>query len=123
LLTDPDDRHEGVRFLIHDRGAKFAHTFDELLASAGIRVVHTPYQTPTANAVVERFIGSARRECLDRLLIVGQRRLLHVLIVYVTHYNRRRGRSLSADRDPWFRLSRRRGDGLGMGPTTLVQIQ
>jgi hypothetical protein len=39
---------------------------------------------------MERFIGSARRECLDRLLIVGERHLLHVLKVYVTHYNAHR---------------------------------
>jgi len=90
LLMDLDDRHECVRFLVHDRDAKFARAFDELLGSAGIKAVHTPYQTPTANAVVERFIGSARRECLDRLLVVGQRRLLHVLSVYVSHYNAHR---------------------------------
>lgn len=90
LLMDLDDRHERVRFLIHDRDAKFPRAFDELLGSAGIKGVHTPYQTPTANAVVERFIGSARRECLDRLLIVGQRHLLHVLRVYVSHYNAHR---------------------------------
>lgn len=90
LLMDLDDRHECVRFLLHDRDARFARAFDELLRSAGIKAVHTPYQTPTANAVVERFIGSARRECLDRLLIVGQRHLLHVLSVYVSHYNAHR---------------------------------
>ena len=90
LLMDLDDRQEGVRFLIHDRDAKFARAFDGLLGSAGIGAVLTPYQTPTANAVVERFIGSARRECLDRLLIVGRRHLLHVLNVYVTHYNAHR---------------------------------
>lgn len=90
LLMELDDRHERVHFLIHDRDAKFARAFDELLGSAGIRAVHTPYQTPTANAVLERFIGSARRECLDRLLIVGQHHLLHVLSVYVSHYNAHR---------------------------------
>ena len=41
--------------------------------------------------VVEHFIGSVRRECLDHLLIVGQRHLVHVLVdVYVTHYNAHR---------------------------------
>jgi len=55
---------------IHDRDAKFARSFDWLSKSVGIGVVLTPYQTPTANVVVERFIGSVRRECLDRLLVV-----------------------------------------------------
>ena len=48
---DRDDRHERVRFLIHDRDAKFPRAFDELLGSAGSKGVHTPYQTPTANAI------------------------------------------------------------------------
>ena len=36
---------------------------------------------------MERWVGSVRRECLDRLLIVGRRQLEHVLRVYVRHYN------------------------------------
>ncbi len=90
LLMDLEDRREQVRFLIHDRDAKFPRAFDELLGSAGIRAVSTPYQTPTANAVMERSIGSIRRECLDRLLIVSQRHLRHVLSLYVSHYNAHR---------------------------------
>ena len=39
---------------------------------------------------MERWIGTARRECLDRLLIVGRCQLEHVLRVYVRHYNRQR---------------------------------
>jgi putative transposase len=47
-------------------------------------------QAPNANAHVERWIGSVRRECLDRLLILGRRQLEHVLRVYVRHHNSRR---------------------------------
>ena len=39
---------------------------------------------------MERWVGSVRRECLDRLLIVGRRQLEHVLGVYIRHYNRGR---------------------------------
>jgi putative transposase len=49
-------------------------------------------RAPNANAHVERWVGSVRRECLDRLLIVSRRQLLHVLRVYVQHYNGRRPR-------------------------------
>jgi transposase InsO family protein len=53
----------------------------------GIRIVKTPVRAPRANSVAERFVGSARRECLDRLLILGRRHLEKVLAEYVLHYN------------------------------------
>jgi putative transposase len=76
-----------VRFLIHDRDAKFPRAFDALLASENIRVIRTPAQAPNANTHMERWVGTIRRECLDRLLIVGRRHLEHVLHVYVKHDN------------------------------------
>lgn len=90
LLMELDDRDRQVRFLIHDRDAKFPRAFDALLAGEKIKVIRTPVQAPNANAHMERWVGSARRECLDRLLIVGRRQLEHVLRVYVRHYNARR---------------------------------
>ena len=44
-------------------------------------------RAPNANPFTERWIGSARRECLDRLLIVNRRHLERVLRSYVRHYN------------------------------------
>jgi putative transposase len=85
-----DDRNRRVRFLIHDRDAKFPRAFDDLLATENIKVIRTPVQAPNANAHIERWVGSVRRECLDRILIVGRGQLEHVLGVYVGHYNRRR---------------------------------
>ena len=90
LLMEMDDRNRQVRFLIHDRDAKFPRAFDALLATEDIKAIRTPVQAPNANAHMERWIGSVRRECLDRLLIVGRQQLEHVLRVYVRHYNRRR---------------------------------
>jgi transposase InsO family protein len=90
LLMELDDRDQRVRFLIHDRDAKFPRAFDALLASDGIKVIRTPVKAPNANAHMERWVGTVRRECLDRLLILGRRQLAHVLRVYVTHYNRQR---------------------------------
>ena len=63
---------------------------DSLFASENIKIIRTPVQAPNANAHVERWVGSVRRECLDRLLIVGRRQLEHVVRVYVRHYNRGR---------------------------------
>jgi transposase InsO family protein len=90
LLMELDDRHRQVRFLIHDRDAKFARAFDAVVATENIKVIRTPVQAPNANAHMERWVGSVRRECLDRLLIVGRHQLEHVLRVYIRHYNRQR---------------------------------
>ena len=90
LLMELDDRDRQVRFLIHDRDAKFPRAFDALLASQEIEVIRTPVRAPNANAHMERWVGTVRHECLDRLLILGRRHLEHVIRVYVGHYNRQR---------------------------------
>jgi putative transposase len=56
----------------------------------GVEVVLTPARCPRANAVAERWIRSARRECLDHLLILGGRRLHRTLATYCQFYNERR---------------------------------
>jgi transposase InsO family protein len=90
LLMELDDRDRQIRFLIHDRDAKFPAAFDGLLASEMIKVIRTPVRAPNANAHMERWVGTVRRECLDRLLIVGRRQPEYVLRVCVQHYNRQR---------------------------------
>jgi putative transposase len=88
LLMDVDDRGQRPRFLIHD--TKFSRAFDSIFRSEGIEIVRTPIQAPNANAHAERWVGSVRRECLDRLLIFGRRQLEHVLRVYIHHFNQQR---------------------------------
>jgi hypothetical protein len=60
------------------------------LASEEIKVIRRPVQAPNADAQMERWVGTVRGECLDRLLILGRRRLERVLRVSVGHYNRQR---------------------------------
>jgi putative transposase len=81
------ERAEPFRFLIHDRDTKFTAAFDEVFRSVGVRIIRTPVRAPRANAVMERWFGTLRRECLDRLLIVGHCHLEAVLREYVSHYN------------------------------------
>ncbi|MFB9530400.1 integrase core domain-containing protein [Nonomuraea roseola] len=90
LLMDLQESAGGVRFLIRDRDAKFTTMFDAVFASIGVKVITTPVRAPRANAIAERWIGSVRRECLDRMLITGERHLRHVLAEYTDYYNRHR---------------------------------
>jgi putative transposase len=84
------ERAEPIRFLIHDRDSKFTAGFDEVFRSDGIRTIRPPVRAPRANAFVERWIGTVRHECLDRILIVNRRHLERVLPVYIRHYNKHR---------------------------------
>ncbi len=92
LLMDLADRTERVKFkfLIRDRDTKFTDTFDAIFASEGIRILRTPVRAPRANAVAERWVGTVRRELLDRMLILGRRHLETVLTGYMAHYNQHR---------------------------------
>jgi transposase InsO family protein len=100
LLMDLGERVDRFQFLIRDRDAKFSAAFDAVFAAAGIRVVLTPPRSPQANAYAERFVGTLRRECLDYLLIYGQRHLRSVLAEYQRHYNSHRPHQARALRPP-----------------------
>ena len=87
LLMDLEDHADGVKFLIRDRDAKFTAAFDAVFTAAGVRIIRTPVRAPRANAIAERWVGSARRECLDRMLVTSERHLRLVLGEYIDHYN------------------------------------
>jgi transposase InsO family protein len=95
-----DFSDQGVGFLIRDRDSKYSGPFDEVFRSEGIRIVKTPVRAPKANAIAERFVRTARAECLDWLLILNRRHLEHVLRVYADHYNRERPHRALALRPP-----------------------
>ena len=88
LLMDLGDRAAQFTFLIRDRDSKFTDCFDAVFASEGIRILRTPVRAPRANAIAERWIGTVRRELLDRMLIVNRRHLETVLAEYVAHFQR-----------------------------------
>jgi putative transposase len=75
LLMDLGDRFQRLRFLIRDRDVKFVAGFDTVLTSEKIKVIRTPIRAPPANAIAERWVGTVRRECTDRILILGRRHL------------------------------------------------
>ena len=87
-LTDAVDGFlASHRFLICDRDGKWTAGFRDIVEGSGVRVVLTPIQAPNANAHAERFVRSIREECLDRLILFGERRLIRVLDEFLAHYN------------------------------------
>jgi putative transposase len=72
---------------MQQRHAKFTVAFDAVFAAEGIEALITPVRVPRANAYAERWVGTVRREVLDRMLTFGGRRLRSVLAEYANHYN------------------------------------
>jgi putative transposase len=68
-------------------GHRFTTAFDVVFAADGIRILTSPPRAPRANAICERMIGTLRRELLDRILIVNERHLRWILVVYLQHFN------------------------------------
>ena len=85
-----ETRAEPVRFIVHDRDKRFGPSFDEVFKAEEIEIIRTPWRAPRANAYAERWIRTARTECIDRVMVLGARHLHHLLSTYVEHYNRER---------------------------------
>ena len=79
-----------ARFLLHDRDAKFSENFDSVFHAAGIEALKLPPQSPNLNAFAERWARSVKEECLDQLILFGERSLRHVLDEYLAHHQHER---------------------------------
>lgn len=84
------DFGQGPRFLIRDRDGKFGARFDAVFEACGTRILKTPPRTPVANCYAERFVGTARRELLDHLILLGEQHLRTHLARFVAHFNGQR---------------------------------
>jgi transposase InsO family protein len=87
LLMDLGDAGTPAKFVLHDRDASFTAAFDAVFRAADARVIRSAVQAPRMNSVMERWIGSCRRELLDRTLVWNQRHLMIVLREYEDFYN------------------------------------
>lgn len=77
----------GKTHLIHDRDPLFTKAFREILRSGGVESVRLPPKSPNLNAYAERFVLSIKSECLDRLVLVGERHLRRAIDEFVDHYH------------------------------------
>jgi transposase InsO family protein len=84
---------QGHRFLIHDRDTIYSECVDRTLEAMGLAVLKTPPRIPQANTFCERVIGTIRRECLDFVIPITERRLRAILREWIRHYNRGRPHS------------------------------
>src|SRR5215475_7610609 len=90
-LTDPCDGFiVGKQYLMHDRDTKFTQAFDGLLKDSGVEPVLLPPRSPNLNAHCERFVRSIKEEALERMVLLGERALYHVIHEYLTHYHTER---------------------------------
>jgi transposase InsO family protein len=100
MLMDLGERAARFRFLVRDRDSKFTAVFDEVFVSNGTRIIKTPVRSPRANSFAERYVGTLRRECLDHVLIYGERHLQRTLAEYARHYNEHRPHQSREQRPP-----------------------
>ena len=90
LTTPGDGALAEARVLLCDRDSKWSRAVRELLTSAGVQVIQTPFRAPNANAHAERFVRSVRTECLNRVIPLGERHFRETLQTFVEHYHHER---------------------------------
>ena len=87
LFLRHGDKLVSAQALVRDRGSQFIDAFDEIFATEGMKILKTPVRTPVPNSFAERWIGSLRREHLDRTIIWNRQQLERVVVDYIDHYN------------------------------------
>lgn len=90
-MTDAVDGVMGPgRLLICDRDPKWSSAVEASLEHEDVRIIRTPARAPNCNAYAERFARSIKEECLDRLILLGERHLRRALAHFVAHYHAER---------------------------------
>ena len=97
-ITEACGWEQAPQYLIRDRDGVYGEIFIRKLRSMGIRDRPTASRSPWQNGYAERLIGSIRRECLDHVVVFGERHLRHVLLSYMKYYNEMRTH-LSMEKD------------------------
>ena len=90
-LTDAVDGFlNQTQYLIHDRDPLFTKQFRQTCKATGVRCLRMPKRSPNLNAFAESFVRAIKYECLNKMILFGQRHLRHVIDEYVDHYSTER---------------------------------
>src|SRR5260221_1041087 len=86
-VTEACGWEQAPRYLILDRNGAYGESFIRRLASIGIRDRPTSPRSSSQTGYAQRLIGSIRRECLDHVVVLGERHLRHILLSYMNYHN------------------------------------
>jgi transposase InsO family protein len=89
-LTEVCGWAQAPQYLIRDRDRIYGEAVTRRLWALRIRDRPISPRSPWQNAYVERLVGSVRRECVDHVVVLGERHLRHVLLSYMKYYNETR---------------------------------
>ena len=78
------------KYLIHDRDPLFTEKFSDILRASGIRTIKISPKSPNMTPIAERFVRSIKSECLDKMIIFGERHLRYLISTYCDYYHHRR---------------------------------
>lgn len=111
LIWDLHEQDIDFRYLIHDRDSKFTKRFDQVFEAEDCEIVLTPQEASDANSYAERWVRTARNECLDHILVVNERHLVSVMCEFEAYYNERRPHQGIEQRTPIVPVSSGPSDG------------
>ena len=90
-LSDPFEGFlKNKQYLIHDRDPLFTKQFSDILGSVGIKTVKISPKSPNMTPFAERFVRTIKSECLNKMIILGENHLRHLVATYCNYYHQRR---------------------------------
>ena len=90
LIDDEDGFLRGNGYLLMDRDGKYSAEFRAVLRHAGVTPIRLPPRSPNLNAFAERFVRTIKEECLERMILFGEKMLRHAVTEFAAHYHRER---------------------------------
>jgi putative transposase len=90
-LTDPFDGFLLIkRYLIMDRDTKYCKGFRDIIEQADVKCLRLLPRSPNLNPHMERYIRSLKEECLDRMILFGEKSLRKAIQEFISHYHAER---------------------------------